>query len=268
MADEGLWAGLQGAPAKPERGLWDGLAAGDVGSAMPEAYGNPNVGVGAFLKNAVASLVTLPQRAIENSQHSLDSGTYDPRVPVEAALTVMGAPGVGGASAAAGEKLLGSGLVRKLPTDNYLGPVKRYTDTLYREMHPSEALMDLPTSVAQGGFGPGGVQRKFYADQPDLALGQGSNKGVRVEYDATPFEGQINQKKPAWDLAFQNGNGEYLAAPRPGTNVREAVRSFEVDPSALSRVERSQYQRIISNLEGAGWDIKRTADKIIVTKPK
>lgn len=238
MADDGLWSKLEQTwPARAVQGLWQGLTLpGDVAQGNVSMWGS--------------------------------DGHTNPQV-INRAADLAGAVTLGAGAVPAEANSLRAGMAgRSLPSDNYLGPVSRYTDTLYREMHPSEALIDLPTSVAQGGFGPGGVQRKFYADQPDLALGQGSNRGVRVEYDSAPFEGQINQQKPAWDLAFKNGNAEYVAAPRPDANIRDAVRSFEVDPSALSRVERSQYQRIISNLEGAGWDIKRTPDKIIVTKPK
>jgi Large polyvalent protein associated domain 23 len=39
----------------------------------------------------INSLATLPQRAIQNSQFALNTGTYDPSVPVEAALTLAGA---------------------------------------------------------------------------------------------------------------------------------------------------------------------------------
>lgn len=238
MAEDGYWDKLsQTWPARAAQGLWEGLKLpGDVYQGNVSMYG--------------------------------EDGHTNPQV-INRAADLAGAVTLGAGAIPAEANSLRAGMSgRKLPTDNYTGPVSRYTDTLYREMHPSEALIDLPTSVAQGGGGPGGIQRKFYADQPDLALGQGSNKGVKVEYDASPFEGQINQKKPAWDLAFQNGSAEYLAAPHPKANIRDAVRSFEVDPAALSRVERSQYQRVISNLEGAGWDIKRTPDRIIVTKPK
>jgi len=187
---------------------------------------------------------------------------------IEPAMNLAGAVTLGAGAIPAEANALRAGMAgRRLPADNYNGPISRHTDTIYREMHPSEAIIDLPTSVAQGGFGPGGVQRRFYADQPDLALGQGSNKGVRVEYDAAPFEGKINQEKPAWEFHYQNGNAEYVASPRPEENIRDAVRSFEVDPAALSRVERAQYQRVISNLGEKGWDIKRTPDRIIVSRP-
>lgn len=239
----------------------------DQAAMSPETFANPAV------RGMIDSLLSLPKRAINASgqdvQH-LGEADYQRQSiapAVETAMMTMGG-GIAGAPVAAGEKVLGSGIVRKLPTDNYLGPISKHTDTLYREMHPSEALESLPGSVSYGGGGPGGVARKFYADNPDLATGQGSNRGVRVQYDAAPFEGTINKQKPAWDLAFQNGSGEYLAAPKVGANIRDAVRGFEIDPSTLSRVEAAQYQRVLNNLQQQGWTVNKTADKITATGPK
>jgi len=175
----------------------------------------------------------------------------------------IGRVGVGGTGAGAGEAL-GAGFVgRKLPSDNYRGLISRYTDELFREMAPREALEGLPTSVASGGPGMGGA-KKFYADQPELALGQGHNRGVRVTYDAAPFEGQIN-KKPGWEAQFPEGRAEYIAEPM--SNIKDTVKGFEIDPSMLSKVEAAQYQRLLSNLEQQGWGVTRTPDKITVTRP-
>jgi hypothetical protein len=245
----------------------------DVGP--PLIRGGPQVSPGLPAANRAADVLSrypghvlgrfasLPQRAIENSQHSLDTGTYDPASSLEAALLTLGG-GAGGTGAAAGETALGAGFVgRKLPSDNYTGLLSRYTDELFREMSPREALEGLPTSVASGGPGMGG-SRKFYADQPELALGQGQNRGVRVAYDAAPFEGQIH-KKPGWEAQFPEGRAEYTAAPT--TSLRETVKGFEIDPSTLSKVEKAQYQRLLSNLETKGWDVNRAADKITVTRP-
>lgn len=238
------------------------LAPVDYDPFAAEKFANPAV------KGVIGSLATLPQRAIQNSQYSLDTGHYDPGPTLEAATLPMGTGAIAGVPVRAGEAVLGSGAIRKLPTDNYLAPISKHTDTLYREMSPSEALADLPTSVAHGGNGPMGIAKKFYADNPDMALGQGSNKGVRVQYDSSPFEGQINQKKPAWDLAYQSGMAEYLASPKVGANIRDAVQKFEIDTGSLSRVETAQYQRILNNLKERGWAVEKGKDKITASAPR
>jgi hypothetical protein len=241
-------------------------AAFGTGSPAEDAQRQPNM-----LDNFVSHIAGALGRGFMAPGNALASTTpitSDQMIApaMDMAGMIMGG-GVGGAPSAVGETLLGSGPVRALPRDNYLSPVSKYTDKLYREMSPGEALADLPTSVAHGGYGAMGVPRKFYADHPDLALGQGSNKGVRVEYDAAPFEGTINKSKPAWDLQFQNGMAEYLAAPKVGANIRDAVRRIEADPTTMSRVEIAQYQRLLTNLENLGWNVDRGGGKIVATAP-
>jgi len=57
----------------------------DAAAMQPETFANPAVA------SMLGQLATLPQRAIENSQHSLNTGTYDPAVPMEAAMSLAGA---------------------------------------------------------------------------------------------------------------------------------------------------------------------------------
>lgn len=92
--------------------LVQSLMSGDVNAAMPEAYQDPNRGVGASLKNMISSLLSLPRRAIENSQYSLDSGTYDPGPTLEAATLPMGTGAIAGVPVKAGEAVLGAGPIR------------------------------------------------------------------------------------------------------------------------------------------------------------
>jgi hypothetical protein len=83
---------------------------GDRAAMQPETFANPAV------RGMIESLASLPKRAIQNSQNSLDTGNYDPRVPIETALTVMsgGAAGTGEGAGAA----LGSGPARMRMVDN------------------------------------------------------------------------------------------------------------------------------------------------------
>jgi hypothetical protein len=236
------------------------------GTGSPTEEAQKPSGLAALFGGAYNALGDLSKRAIGNSQTAMETGYYNPAPVLDAAMLPMGTGGIAGVPVKGAEAVLGAGFVgRKLPRDNYNGPVSRYTDELFREMSPSEALVDLPTSVAHGGYGRGG-NRRFYADQPDLALGQGGNRGVRVTYDAAPFEGTIN-KKPGWENLFPSGSAEYVAAPTPGANIRDAVRGFEIDQTALSKVEAAQYHRLLANLEQQGWGVTRAPDKITVKKP-
>jgi hypothetical protein len=73
---------------------------------MPETFANPMV------KGAIEGMATLPRRAIENSQYSLDSGTYDPGPTLEAAMLPMGTGAIAGVPVRAGEAVLGAGPIR------------------------------------------------------------------------------------------------------------------------------------------------------------
>lgn len=93
---------------------------GDVNAALPEAYANPNIGVGAGLKNMIESLMTLPKRAIDASGADVQNlGDHSKPLQsigsaVEAALAMMG----GGAGGADAGMVLGSGPARMRMIEN------------------------------------------------------------------------------------------------------------------------------------------------------
>jgi hypothetical protein len=65
--------------------------------------------------HVMGSLLGTPQALIENSQNALDTGTYDPRGPLGAALMTMGAGGIAGVPVKGAETILGAGAVRRKP---------------------------------------------------------------------------------------------------------------------------------------------------------
>ena len=160
--------------------------------------------------------------------------------------------------------------VRTVPQTNYLEPLSKYTKNLYRETSPEDALGVLPGSSVTQGYGAMGAPRQFYADTPDLALGQGANRGVRIGYDAGAFEGQISQSKPMWQKMFEDGMGEYVATPKAGSDVRGAVRSVDIDRNFLNSAPRSmqaQYNRAIEHMKANGWELSETPAGISLRKP-
>lgn len=76
-----------------------------------EAEVPPNI-LDKIVADMISGAASLPRRAIENSQYSLDSGNYDPAVPIEAALTTMGTGAIAGAPVKGAEAVLGAGPVR------------------------------------------------------------------------------------------------------------------------------------------------------------
>lgn len=78
-----------------------------------------------------------------------------------------------------------------------------YSPTLYRETDPSKALELL-------GGNPDPAQRLFLANTPNLARGQGANKGVLIEMDSQGLQGSVNTSKPGWEVAYNNGEAEFV----------------------------------------------------------
>jgi hypothetical protein len=109
---------------------------------MPETFANPMV------KGAIEGMATLPRRAIENSQYSLDSGNYDPGPTLEAAMLPMGTGAIAGVPLKAGEEALGAGIrtYRSVP-DSLMGyrksgPQKGFEETNYP--HTQDVAVTLP----------------------------------------------------------------------------------------------------------------------------
>jgi hypothetical protein len=92
-----------------------------VSAALPESSVTPNRPPPDLLLHNLASMFTLPQRAIESAATYQQGGGYDPAPIVEAATLPMRA-GVGGAPMRAGEVAFGAGPVR--------GSMERYNQAL------------------------------------------------------------------------------------------------------------------------------------------
>ena len=143
---------MLGHPDAPDGADW-------FNGMSPETFVNPAV------SGLLGGLATLPQRAIENSQHSLNTGTYDPGPTLEAATLPMGTGAIAGVPVRAGEKVLGSGAVRGVksgmdaPSELYhvVGPE-------YAEGSPLQSLHSRLGDKAYDEFA------KRWPDAGDLAL--------------------------------------------------------------------------------------------------
>lgn len=189
-----------------------------------QAYPNEG-GPGAMVMNAIHSLFSLPQRAIENSQYSLDSGTYDPSVPMEAAMTAMGG-GLGGAPVRAGETVLGAGPFRKLT-----GPAESDSNYVYHATN-----MDRAHDIAEEGlkrhkpgdftdqdvWPDGSREKRNYATPTAQNTWQFAPEGgtptlLRIRKDAHPFKnesgtGDLYSTKdiPPEAIEYQHDDGRWL----------------------------------------------------------
>src|SRR5574344_1052187 len=90
-------------------------------------------------------------------------------------------PNVGAIEQPAPEMVQPQPQVKQLPplNDNYLKDLSQYTPTLHREMSPAQAMKfigNINTNMTP--------ENLYFSNKPELALGQGANKGILVELDS------------------------------------------------------------------------------------
>ncbi len=141
---------------------------------------------------------------------------------------------------------------RPLPPlkDNYRKPLSVYTDTLYRETNVDRAEEFLPNSrvVTRNPFG----EVVELANSQELALGQGKNKGVLLEFDPGTIEGTVNLKKPGAELAYESGHAEFISRHNQIEDFRPLLRSVTVKPEAKGQNSRL-LKKLLQELESQGW---------------
>jgi hypothetical protein len=137
---------------------------------------------------------------------------------------------------------------------NYLVPLSDYTSNLFRETNLSSLQDFIPGSKTYTPQAFGNLEL-FLADSPDMALGQGGNKGVLMSFDSAGIKGKVNTAKPNWNVGFQEGLGsEFVARHNPISTFQNALKSFrimndaQIDPATLR-----QLQRTLPQLEQQGW---------------
>lgn len=239
--------------------------AASVEPSRPIPYGlNPPEGgqkamsaMGQLLKDAAVGLVTLPQRAIENSQFSVESGVYDPSVPVEAALNTLtfGLPAAKvGAVGSAGGKL---------------GPVK---DPMKDAQTAADHYWELLTT--KGDYSAAAFEAQYAAKQ-----NQGWGTDVFEDFQAKvakkfkdkpfeqiPFEEApssfarktVSDKKSSYDYE-EMGNGKYEVFD-PKTGKTEATVNSEKEAKDLVGLlgGKSETQKAMDEIESIlnFWDDK------------
>ena len=150
--------------------------------------------------------------------------------------------------------------VAKLPAlkDNYLKPLSEYTPTLYRETNLTGVHDFLPGTA-------GSLNDLHVSNVPHLALGQGTNKGVLVEMDAAPLQGQVKTSKPTWQPLWDQGQAEFVVRYPEREALQGAVRSITVKPGAEgSSGEIKRFRNIVRD-----WTKQQNPDgSVTYTKPK
>jgi hypothetical protein len=146
-----------------------------------------------------------------------------------------------------------------LPTD-----AKKFADRLYTETNFAKliSMVDVDTMDESGIEGRDGL---FTANTPDMALGQGDNRGVLVELDPSGLMGRVSKAKPMWNMMYDQGMAEIVLRNNKQGQYRGAVRRFTIRPDAKRDVFAMRLMGPVGKrLLAAGWTKEKTDDGSIV----
>lgn len=105
------------------------------------------------------------------------------------------------------------------------------------------------------------------ADSPEMALGQGRNKGVLLEFDQDGIDAKENKGKPGLGV-IPGASKEYMVRMGRQPVFKKALRRFTIKKDALAdRVTRMQIQRALGELEESGWIKSENSEGTTWTRP-
>lgn len=150
---------------------------------------------------------------------------------------------------------------RKLPLPD-MGEITRFSKplpagTLYRETS-ANSLMDMAK-----GSSPFGAPVTYFAEIPEMALGQGANKGVMFKVQSEGLTGRPYLGKPGLEQSYLGKAGEFEIKEQPG-KIAKAITEVWVSPEAykgLRKAEKVMFDRYLTNLEKTGISVNKV-DKL------
>jgi hypothetical protein len=129
--------------------------------------------------------------------------------------------------------------------DNYRKPLSEYADILYSETSPKNAINMIPGSNS---YIDTTYESIYFSNNRDLAIGQGNNKGVLIEFEAGGIQGQVNTNKPTWEVSYQNGDAEFIAKLNDQKTYQQAVKSVTITKDAkMDKVTKAILNRTLSS---------------------
>lgn len=154
--------------------------------------------------------------------------------------------------------------MRRLPEPTtYAVDLSTYADTMYRETNIENAVyfVDKNTSIDMS------LQTIYFSNTEELATGQGDNKGVLIEIDTKGIRGQLNTRKPTWELAYSNGAAEFVARHNTQRQYMDAVKSITIKKgasgpkAAIVRIKMAVENGWTKNILDNG-DVKYTKNEV------
>lgn len=146
------------------------------------------------------------------------------------------------------------------------GDLGRFANTVHHEGNIDNVLPMLPLSHVGQNLS---VNDFYFSNNPDLALGQGTNKGIRLELDAAGLKGQVNKSKPGWEMQYQQGDAEFVAKYNQQQDYQSRVRRIIINRGLSgSKVENAQLRNTVKRLRAAGWHFEKDAEgNVTLTRP-
>lgn len=172
------------------------------------------------------------------------------------ALTSLGAVHPDQPRYMGGQQVLGGAMAAgppgKLPPigDNYVRPLSELTPTVHHETNFYKAQEFIP----EAGVHTGTPSRLYLSNDPDLALGQGDNKGIKLEFSTDGLSGRYNTAKPSTQLMHEQGKAEFLGDGHQKDWQRN-LKSVTIDPAINlpRRVDKILLQQMIERMKKNGW---------------
>lgn len=144
---------------------------------------------------------------------------------------------------------------------NRVSDLSQYAPRIYRETDFDSFRGFLPWEDFSLTRTPSGT---FVADTPDMALGQGSNRGVLLEFDAEGVLGTVNEQKPAWQVGFGQGLGsEFFVSTEGAVQLKKNLRAIRIADEAQAPSRFITERR----LKEAGWVATRGDGFTEYTRP-
>jgi len=151
---------------------------------------------------------------------------------------------------------------RKLPLDTHVGELTKFTKALpagelFRETNANR-LMEL----SRGNL-PYGPEITYFSEIPEMALGQGFNKGVMIKVNSEGLMGRPYLGKPALEQSYLQKAGEFEVKEQP-SRLLNAINEVWVSPDAyknLRKPEKYMFERYLNTLEAKGVKVNKV-DKL------
>lgn len=125
---------------------------------------------------------------------------------------------------------------------------------LFRESSVENALVYIPgtSTISENPFG----NNVFFATTPDLALGQGENKGVLLEFDSNFETKPARNQKPGMALS----EGKEVVSNLANRDIAKSIRAVTIRPEAKKNSARGHFAAMMMAMNNSGWNKTENPD--------